>query len=807
VARIISEIRDRVQVELRPPGDQEDDRWRLFQAVVGFLRNAAAVQPIVLVLEDLHWADRGTIDFLVHLSRNLAGARLLIVGTYRDVEVDRAHPLSSALAELRRSGDLSRVLLRGLTVDEVHRMINAMQGQEVRWSLAEAVHRQTEGSPLFIQEVLRYLLEEGLIVHSDGRWRRTGDTAPELSIPEGLRDVIGKRLARLSAECNRVLSVAAVIGRDFELATLQLLDAAPAEEELFTALEEAVHVGVLEDQSHGGGVHFRFAHAFFRQMLYEEIFTPRRLRLHQDVARALEQQYAAGLDDHAAELAEHFAQSTDPTDLAKAVNYGEMAAKRAMGVFAYGEAVRHLERALLAQEVFDRDNAARRCDLLLALGEALGPAGEPQRVFEQVAEQALSMAEAHDDGERAARVCQLAIDALTRWGAARARLAPEFGHWVERLDRYGAPGTRGRLEADIRLAAAYLRSGRWAEGRNSEARSLVAARAFGDPETLFLVVTQMMRTTWAPRGWPELVGLARELADRPREGVSQYTLWQFLIYAPEMLLTAGERVRAEALWHEHEELGAHSRDAALLKNAAALRNKTFVDLLDGDLEGTMAGAERLLALDDETGPAGRVRAWVRGFWPLLWLGRDGGLTSLIEERLGQEADVTDFGWKSLWLAHRGGTGEAQAHLHRSLERIEICDEASARPLTQLLETAVIVRDLKAIALLASALDGVPAVTTPLSAVTRHLGGAARLLGEPAAARDRYQQALAWATKISFRPEIALTRLDLAELLLDHYPEEQPEAQAHLDFAIAEFREMKMQPALERALGHKGLLKA
>ena len=167
VARIVSEIREKVAVEPRPPGDAEDDRWRLYQAVTGFFRNAANVQPLVLVLEDLHWADRGTLDFLVHLSRNLSGARLLIVGTYRDVEVDRSHPLSATLAELRRGSAFARVALRGLTPDEVHRMLGAISGQEVRWSLAEAVHRQTEGNPLFVQEVLRYLVEEGLILRQE----------------------------------------------------------------------------------------------------------------------------------------------------------------------------------------------------------------------------------------------------------------------------------------------------------------------------------------------------------------------------------------------------------------------------------------------------------------------------------------------------------------------------------------------------------------------------------------------------------------------------------------------------------------
>ena len=163
VARIVSEIRERLKIKLRPPKDPEEERYRLLQAVTGFLANAANVQPLLLVLEDLHDSDKGTLDMLTHISRHLAGTRILIVGTYRDVEVDRSHPLSAALAELRRMSSYGRVLLRGLNADEVRRMLESIARQEVPWGLAEAVHRQTEGNPLFVQEVVRYLAEEGLI--------------------------------------------------------------------------------------------------------------------------------------------------------------------------------------------------------------------------------------------------------------------------------------------------------------------------------------------------------------------------------------------------------------------------------------------------------------------------------------------------------------------------------------------------------------------------------------------------------------------------------------------------------------------
>ena len=451
VARIVSEVRDRLQVEPSEPVDPEQDRYRLMQAVTTFPTNASKVQPLVIVLEDLHDADPDTLDMLTHVSRNLSGARLMLVGTYRDVEVDRSHSLSGTLAELRRVANFNRIPLRGLTADEVQRMMTSIAGEDVPWSLSETVHRQTEGNPLFVQEVLRYLVEQGYLAHGDGRSRR--ETPPEMGLPEGLKDIIGKRLSGLSDQCQSVLSVAAVIGREFPLQVLQSV-AGLTEEDLYAALEEASGVCVVEERSAAGsGVSFRFAHAFFRQTLYEETFAPRRIRLHQQVGRALEQMYSARPEEHAAELTDHFAQSTEHEDLQKALSYGEMAAERATSVYAYGEAVRLLEQALQVQEVLAPDDKAKRCDLLLALGEVLMPAGESLRVYEDVAPEAFALAETIGDNDRASRVCRLAVEAAQRYSFGGVAQEPEeFRLWAERADRSAAPGTRHRVLADLAMS-------------------------------------------------------------------------------------------------------------------------------------------------------------------------------------------------------------------------------------------------------------------------------------------------------------------------------------------------------------------
>src|SRR3984893_91083 len=202
-----------------------------------------------------------------------------------------------------------------------------------------------------MREVVRYAAESGLIKREGGVWVATTDSLIT-QIPEGLKDVIGRRLTGLSEGCNRVLSVASVIGRDFAVDVLQRVGGI-TEDELMSALEEAMRVSLIEDMKGGREARYRFTHAFFRQTLYEEMIAPRRLRMHNEVAKALEKHYEGRWQEHAAELAEHFSHSSREEDLKKAVKYGRLAAARAVSVNAYGEAVRYLDQALEVQEVLE----------------------------------------------------------------------------------------------------------------------------------------------------------------------------------------------------------------------------------------------------------------------------------------------------------------------------------------------------------------------------------------------------------------------------------------------------------------------
>ena len=813
VARIISEIRERLKIRLRPQKDPEEERYRLLQAVIAFLSNAANVQPMMVVLEDLHDADKGTLDMLTHVSRNLAGARLLIVGTYRDVEVDRSHPLSAALAELRRVSTYGRVLLRGLNADEVRRMLESITRESVPWGLAEAVHRQTEGNPLFVQEVVRYLVEEGLITRKEGGWRPTKDTPLEMSIPEGLRDVIGKRLSLLSPECNKLLSVAAVIGREFALETLKAITG--INEDVFVnALKDAVRLSILEERSQMGLVRYRFTHAFFRQTLYEEMIAPQRLKLHQQVARSLETLYAKRLEGHATELAEHFSHSTDSADLTKAVEYGEMAAKRATDVYAYGEAVRLLEQTLKVQEVLDPEDKAKRCDLLLALGDALILAGEHHRVVNTEAPQALSLAEAIADNTRASRACLLAMQGLVVYGTTLLA-SPEAAQWAARADRYAEPETVGRAWADAMLGN-VKRSGENSspEGVVLLSRALDLARRLGDVDTYWLIAGSWIFGTSAPQHDEERLRLAEELAEQSRAGVNLLILGWALWFMVQTFLEFGQRRRAEDIMGEMRTMAEHSGQPNLL--IMSIVNDACMAIWGGRLEEAVTIRRRTLARGEELGILEFAAVWTSWILPArVYLGDAGrALESNLQGARDMTLNVAAEGLILYCLAHLGRYAEVAEMLERLVvARPGIGSAEDATTVSQdiiSLEAAVLAGHRQAAELLLRRLAGSSIITSGLwlpICTGRHLGGAAALLGRYEEARKHYGEAIKVCTEIRFRPELALTRLQLAELLLERYPKERAQALEHLDFAISEFREMKMQPSLERALRHKEILKA
>ena len=815
VARIVSEIRERLRIEPRPKGDPEEERYRLLQAVSDFLGSAAVAKPLLIVLEDLHSADRGTLEMLEHVARNLGDKRLLLVGTYRDIEVDRTHPLSAALAELRRLPHFGRVLLRGLNADEVRRMLSGIAGQDVPWGLAEAVHRQTEGNPLFVQEVVRYLAEEGIIEREEGRWRAKSDTPVEMRIPDGLRDVIGKRLSGLSESCNKVLSVAAVIGRDFQMEVLQKV-AGMTDDELFGALEEARKAAVIEERTGAGAkVNYRFAHAFFRQTLYEETIAPRRIRLHQQVARALEEIYKNRLEQHAAELAEHFSYSSDRADLEKAVSYGEMAARRATDVYSYGEAVRLLEQALKVQEVLDPEEKLKRCDLLLALGWARFYNHEYRHIMDNEAPAALALAEGAGDTQRACQACLLATFAISGTGLGAAFGTDEAMRWTEAFDRYASPNTIERAWADQALGGRKVAAGDIAGAWPLFRESTLLARKLGDASALANCGGDYL---WFCPPTAEYIEEARQIANemtRVWDRADPFSMAYGMESVGLFFLRLGERKQGEAIHREEMESARLAGMPARQYYLPYLR--ACYHIMDGQLEEAAKCYDDVLKLGTEMGAPLAAAVYAVFFGPRLggylgW-GRE-GLRRM--EEWAQAAGVSvpvPAPIRAYYLVCGGERQEVTTILGEAADHYAADPERTRHQfgaLLLLLETAVLAKHTRAAEILLDLLTGAVYKTTGLhnpTCVARHLGGAEALLGRYEEARKHYGEAIKVCTEMSLRPELALTRLQLAELLLEHYPKQRAAALEHLDFAISEFRDMKMQPWLERALRHKEILKA
>ena len=618
VARLLPELYERL-ADLPPaaPLESAGARFRLFDAVTGFLTSAAAARPLVLVLDDLHAADEPSLLLLQFVSRELGESRLLIVAAYRDIDPRLADPLATTLGELAREPVTRTVALAGLDEADIARYIELAAGRPAT-DLSAVLHAETEGNPLFVGEIVRLLAAE----------RRLDEpVAAPLAIPQSVREVIGRRLRHLTDECNRLLMLASVLGREFDLDAL----AGVSEVErraILELLDEATEARVVAEAPGAIG-RMRFAHALIRDAAYHRLTRSDRAQLHRQAGETLEVLYSSNPDPHLAELAHHFYESAAGGNGEEAVDYARRAGARAVGLLAYEEAVRLYRMALAALDSTQSRDALARCELTLALGEALARSGEMGRAKEAFARAATIAKEVG--------VPELLAAAAIGYGgrfvwvrAGRDRLLVPL--LQDALAALPAEDSVARVKLLARLAGA-LRELPTAKSAAAMAREAVEiARRLGEPATLAYALDGL----YAGMRHPQDAAAWRAMAN-------------------ELVQVAEAADVKERAWAGHQ-------------------HRTGPMMLVGDLDGVDAELREMERLADELRQP--AQAWALSLsqtMRALFAGRFDEAESLLERNreLGQRAQTSDITYvgarlQQLFLLRRerGGVDELDDPLAR-----------------------------------------------------------------------------------------------------------------------------------------------
>ena len=802
IATLVSEVRERFgDIPTLPRLDGSAERLRLFEAVVTFLRTAARRRPLVLVLDDLHWADEPTLLLLQYLARNIERDRILVIGTYRDMELDRTHPLSDTIAVLRRGDLMERVLLRGLLREEVAALIEATGGQPPPEAFVDAVYEVSEGNPFFVAEILRNLVESGAIRVEDGRY--VGD--PEsiaANLPEGVREVVGRRLDRLSAEANALLSVGSAMPGGFDLDICASVAGFDIDRAL-DLLDEALAAAVLTERTAAPGT-YEVNHALIRQALYGELSTPRRVRMHQRIGEAIEAKHAERLDPHLTELAYHFFQAAPGGEAERARAYALRAGDRALEAAAYEEAARYFDMVLQVIDLDAQAAPAERGDILVRLLEATELAGTRSGASrERVLDEAVECARRANDpllftravitvgrrsfggAERAdTHLIDLLREAIDRVSAddhaSRADLASCLTRqlFIHDLGAAGEAAALAMEEAEASGDAAVRARAMHAagvavlpgkEGLDFVQRFVALAEEAGDLEVLYTAVTSLF---------------FRHLIDGRRDELEE---------ALDRLAAIAEKLRSPRF------------DSALDQHRA------MTAAMDGRFEEAEALLFASLTAGRRMGNDVMVaNAGVGLYHPWREQGRLGALLEPTRRTVAS-ADAL--------MSWRGGLIGLLAEIGRldeAAEMLEVIDldavpEDVLRTYTLcvLAEASVLVGDRGA----ASALKGLIGASADAHATiagiaywgarSRYLGLIDHLLGDLDGAVARLRQAEDEHEAMRSPPWVARTRYDLARVLIDRDADgDRAEARRLLDAALDTAREIGAARLVEQALTEK-----
>jgi DNA-binding SARP family transcriptional activator/tetratricopeptide (TPR) repeat protein len=758
LSRLVPELRHRAPDLPAPPAEPDGERYRLFESVVGLLSSIAQHAPILLVLDDLQWADRPTLLLLRHLARSPRPQRLLVLLAFRtEAATDALHDF---LSEMSRDGLSTQLDIRGLGERDTAVLVRARAGERPSSAFGRRIHRETEGNPFFIEEIVRNLVAAGVHVGT-----ATASALQRFELPEGVKRMVARRLDRLDPKTIEWLRVASVAGRDFDAELLeQLLDL--DEEEFLTALEEALAAGVLLESTAVSG-RYSFSHALIREALYESMSAPRRARLHRRVGEALE---AAG-QQPLSTLALHFTRAAGSKDAEKAISYAVQAAQEATGLLAHEEALEHYGRAL---EVLTRYHAAdseRRLELLLDLGDACVRSGDRPRA-RSVFLEAAALAEVLDD---TAGLVRAAVGASRRYVQQPGVVDEEL---IGVLDR-ATEKTAGEMTVDrVRLLARMCGTLYYTEQRDrtailSEEATEIALR-LRDPEPIALSCAARRQALWNPSHLTDRLAISTEMLAAAQEAGQLELQLQAHAWLVTDLLESGNLTAVDA------QIAAFGIGAEQLRQPLfrwqAMVWRAMRALLDGRLEAAEEAAAEALVTG---GPGETVTAPQYFAVQLMNIRREQDRAAEVEEMIRRtaEANPARLGWRvglGLVLVDTGRIAEAQAEVaSMAVDGLrDLSHDGDWLPNMAMLGQLVSrIEDTERAAILyellgpygsANIVRGLGAVC--LGPVARVLGRLASLLGRDEEARQHFQTALRIATSLRAPALLAHAQLDYAEAL-------------------------------------------
>jgi hypothetical protein len=802
IAHVVPELLERLPdlaVPALPEG--EAGHFRLLDAVVSTLRRVSRNRALVLVLDDLHWADESSLELLHLVARQAAAAPILIIGTVRDTDVARNDARARIIGRLAREGASN--VLQGFAADDVRALVAQTTGIAPSPSLVAAVLERTDGNPLFVREIARLLIDDGPVdaPGTQAGWVR--------QIPAGIQETIRRRLERLPSGCAAVLARAAVLGRDFELRVLDRMRASASEPLALDVIDAAVEARLVAPAASAPG-RLRFAHALVRETLYADLPAAERVRLHRAAGRALEDVHRADLAPHLAELAHHFLVAAVDGDADRARGYAVAAARRALELRAYDEAARLYEQALAALALVpglaEAEAARRRTELLLALADARSMASDDRRARDTYFE----VAEMADRLGLAEPLARAAFGAGGR-GDMGGVPDPRLIALLERaLAVLGATGSALRSRVQSRLSGALtLVPGTRERRMQLTEEAIRAAEEAHDPDALALALVGRQLALCGPGRIQDRLALSDRMVrvaqgEGSRESHAFSLLWRYIA-----LLEAGDVQAADQTMQEFAAIAEELRQPVYQVHVAGWRAMRAL------LDGRLAEAEPLIGAMLSAGAhAHAMNTQMRYVSQMFVLRREQGR---LEEMAGAILAIVTAvpaipslrAGAAVAALDTGRVGEARTHFE-FLARDDFADfpRDFAWPggMAQLALVCAGLSDGRRAALLYELLLPDAERNLVIGVAEACEGSAGRFLGMLAAVQERYAEAahhfeaaLAMNARMGARPALAHTQREYAAMLLRRGDAgDRDRAEALLAEAMRAYSDLGMQTYFERA---------